>query len=175
METKIEEIWKPIPGYEGLYEVSSLGRVKALPRIVVRKGVIQPRKEFIRTPSIVKEGYLLLTMTDFNGVKKSCGVHRLVLYAFDSISTLPVDHINGNNQDNRICNLRYCTPRENKIYSLENNVKKSSKYIGAHWSKRSKKWYSSIRFQGRRITIGYFKDEYEAHLAYTAKRRELEK
>ena len=76
-----------------------------------------------------------------------------------------VDHINSNKLDNRLENLRLISNRENLILgkSLKN---KTSKYTGVSFFKRDKKWRASIMINGKINNLGFFKDEYQAHLAY---------
>ena len=78
---------------------------------------------------------------------------------------MSIDHINNNRGDNRFKNLRLATQAENS-----RNTKKrqglTSIYKGVYWYKRHQKWKASINHEGRSIHLGYFEDEYEAHLAY---------
>ena len=100
------EIWKPIKDYEGLYEISNLGRVKSLPR----NGTIKTEK--ILTPNMSGR-YARIGLRDKIKIKYS--VHRLVAEAFiPNPNNLPqVDHINGDRYDNRVENLRWVTAKEN--------------------------------------------------------------
>lgn len=99
------EIWKDIPGYEGLYQCSSLGRVKSLDRLVryMRKGVIL--KQRLHT-------YLYVGL----GTNKYFTVHSLVMLSFVGArpKEFEIDHINTIRTDNRLENLRYCTKEENR-------------------------------------------------------------
>ena len=109
------EEWKAIKGYEGLYEVSNLGRVKSLERKVkhpiVREKTI---KEKILKYNIDNNGYLYVTLYK-DGKSKSFKVHRLVAIAFipNPNNKPDIDHINTNKKDNRIENLRWVTKEEN--------------------------------------------------------------
>lgn len=92
-------------------------------------------------------------------------VHRLIWF-IEKGAPLPseIDHINGDRTDNRIGNLRAATRQEN----LRNMawVKGCGSLKGASWRKDLKKWGSSIRFGGRKIYLGVFLTELEAHAAY---------
>ena len=107
----MEEIWKPIQGFEGRYEVSCTGLVRS---IYGRLGVGR-----ILKPSIGKKGYLSVELcgrtTDgkYTSIRKN--IHRLVADAFLPIDPdrPVVDHINCNKQDNRVENLKRCTHDEN--------------------------------------------------------------
>ena len=102
----MKEIWRDIVGYEGLYQVSNLGRVKSL-------GNNKTRKEKVLKPETIN-GYLRVCL--FKEKKgKHILVHRLVADAFiPNIDNKPyIDHIDGNPKNNIIDNIRWCTHNEN--------------------------------------------------------------
>lgn len=108
------EIWKDVPGYEGFYQVSSMGRVKNLPKNrKVFHGGIYTQKEKILTPSL-RGGYLIQVFTT-NKFRKTFSVHRLVAMAFlpNADNKPEVNHVNGNRSDNRVENLEWATGSEN--------------------------------------------------------------
>lgn len=115
-----KELWKPVAEYEGLYEVSNLGRVKSVQRFVVSQGVKRTRKNYIMKEKILKQfnshGYLRVCLTK-NGISKFYLVHRLVLESF--IGPCPqgceTRHLNNDPSDNRLINLCYGTHSENTI------------------------------------------------------------
>ena len=98
----MKEIWKPVPGYEGYYEVSNLGRVKSL------------RSNRLRVLSPNSRKYLGLQLYK-DGKANSVHVHRLVAEVFcERLEGKDVvDHINSNKNDNRAENLRWVTQKEN--------------------------------------------------------------
>ena len=115
-----EEIWKPIKDYEGLYEVSNLGRVKSL-------NYRKTGKEKI-LKNIECRGYLAVCLTK-NGKQKLFKVHRLVAETFipNPESKPCIDHINTIKNDNRVKNLRWVTHKENN-----NNPLTKKKYSENH-------------------------------------------
>ena len=118
------EVWLPVVGYEGLYSVSNLGRVRSEARTVIRTdGRIQdvPEKMMILFPSNCE--YLRVGLNKDNR-QKSHLVHRLVAKAFiDNPEELPqVNHLNRVRTDNRLENLEWTTAKENiKHRDIEND------------------------------------------------------
>lgn len=114
------EIWRDIEGYEGLYEVSNLGRVKAL-------GNGKTKTHKIRKLAKDKCGYLFVTLSK-NGIKKHYKVHRLVASAFiTNPNNFPqVNHIDEDKTNNRVDNLEWCDAKYNANYgtAIERRVKK---------------------------------------------------
>lgn len=104
---EIEE-WRDIKGFEGLYQVSSLGRVKSL----------KFGRERILTPVKTINGYLRVGLNK-DGKRDFYTIHRLVANAFipnpNNLET--VNHINEIKTDNRVSNLEWMTMRDNKAYS----------------------------------------------------------
>lgn len=109
------ENWLPVVGYEGLYEVSDLGRVRTL------HGKHQGR---IMTPTITARGYLRVGIRK-NRVRQHFAVHRIVLAAF--VGPRPekneCDHLNNVKTDNRLCNLEYVTSSENKLRAYKTGAR----------------------------------------------------
>ena len=128
MQNNMKEIWKDIKGYEGLYQISNLGRVKSL-------NYIHTGREKILKPSVDKQGYLNICLCK-NGVKKWYLVHRLVYEAFvgDIPKGMQVNHINEIKTDNRAVNLNLMTPKENSNWGTRNE-RISKKQINGKKSK----------------------------------------
>ncbi|MFS0078238.1 NUMOD4 domain-containing protein [Corynebacterium striatum] len=108
------EIWKSIPNYEGLYEVSSYGRVKSLERYVVRKGSTRHVRERILKQDSSRKGYRTVVLSK-GGVAKRFFVHRIVLSTFSGLSLngLHVDHKDNDPSNNYLSNLQALTPGKN--------------------------------------------------------------
>lgn len=123
----MEEIWKDISGYEGLYEVSNLGRVRSIPRklLVSRNGTVYevPYRSHILMPQRSNHGYRgvwLYKKDEKSNRRKGTFIliHRLVAEAFceKEPGDCEVNHINECKVDNRACNLEWCTHKENSSY-----------------------------------------------------------
>ena len=112
-ENNIQETWKDIPGYEGLYQASNLGRIRSFKRNNIR--ILKPGKN--RDGS----GYYIVKLY-LNSVRKSARVHRLLWTAFNGPipEGLQINHLNENKADNRLENLSLCTAKENINYGTRN-------------------------------------------------------
>lgn len=143
----MKEVWKDIKNYEGLYQVSNLGRIKSLDRIVYQKNSFGNIQKNIYKGKILslfedKDGYLRVNLKKDKKMKQY-GVHVLVANTFFNINKfkymeyedlskidinrLQINHKNENKKDNCIDNLEFCTvayntnygSREQKIIQLD--------------------------------------------------------
>lgn len=131
----MDEIWKDIKDYEGLYQVSNLGRVRSLDKIVIRTdGKNRHQKGKILKLQISKYGYNVITLWN-NNVSKQFKVHRLVAMAFiPNPNNLPqVNHIDEDKLNNKIDNLEWCTALENNRHS---NIAERRHLVGTEASKK---------------------------------------
>ena len=150
------EIFKDIPNYEGLYQVSNMGNVKSLPH----KGCFS---EKAMKPSTGNHGYFVLTLRK-NGKPKTRCVHQLVAEVFlghvPCGHAIEVDHIDEDKLNNRLDNLQLLSFNEHR------GKGSSSKYTGVSWAKHANKWVAQIVINGKSKYIGLFTNELEASNAY---------
>lgn len=161
----MDEIWGDIPNYKDYYQVSNFGRIRGLERIVKRGNFYLNVKGKILKPRNDKDGYLIINLS-INNSRKTFRIQRLVIISFQGCGILNgfvADHIDNNKLNNRLDNLQIITHRKNCSKDQKN---RSSKYTGVTWNKRDKRWKSCIRIDGKQKYLGYFKNEYKAHLAY---------
>ncbi len=128
----MNEEWKPITGWEDLYAVSSLGRIKNIKRCKIRK--LFPNHG----------GYWRVVLRQ-NGKQKNFSVHRLVAQEFIGFSDKPeVNHKDGNKNNNAVSNLEWATRKENKEHAIatglldsvgENNENAKLTVSDVHWVK----------------------------------------
>lgn len=121
----MKEIWKDIKGYENLYQVSNLGRVKSLSRKVKFGWSYRIVPEVYLKPSLRKvdsmfyKGYYVVGLHN-NGKAEYKYIHRIVAETFipNVESKEQIDHIDGNTSNNAVSNLRWCTAKENNNFEL---------------------------------------------------------
>lgn len=123
----MREIWKPISGFDGYYEVSNLGRVKALERLVENNGGMQRKHEKILKEHCSRGHSTVVLCKDKKTYPRL--VHRLVAQEFiPNPENKPiVDHIDTNGFNNRVDNLRWVTQQENCMNPLTREHNSKSK------------------------------------------------
>lgn len=132
----MEEIWKDIKGYEGVYKVSNHGRVKRLACTITMRNQVkewkQPLPEYVFRPSLDTHGYPQVSLS-IGGSKRVARVHRLVAEAFleepseelkeqcmkGDVDYVLVNHRDGNQLNNFVDNLEWCSPKYNCDYSVK--------------------------------------------------------
>ena len=143
-----EEIWRPIVGYEGLYEVSNTGQVKSFDRYVkYSNGRIHLHKGKVLSPIKDRDGYLQVNLC-YSGRINSIKVHRLVAQAFiPNPDNLPqVNHRDEDKSNNRVDNLEWCTAKYNNNYGTRKDKVRETAIKNGYWnslrsSLRRKEYY----------------------------------
>ena len=117
----MEEIFKDIKGYEGLYQISNLGRIKSL-------NYNRTGKEKLLKQNINSNNYCKITLSK-NNVRKNYCTHVLVAKTFiENPNRLPcINHIDGNKQNNHIDNLEWVTYKQNTEHAYKHNLMKHFK------------------------------------------------
>lgn len=109
----MKEIWKPISGYNGLYEVSNIGRVRSK----------QHGDWFIMKPYVNDNGYIVYRLSN-NGKSKCKRVHRLMMEAFvgNDLENPIVNHKDGNKRNNTLSNLEWSTYAKNNKHARDTGL-----------------------------------------------------
>ena len=133
----MEEVWKPIDGTDGKYEVSNFGRVRTNGK---RPGLLTLTKQ----PS----GYRYAMIELSNGKKRNCRVHRLVAQHFlpNPDNMKEVNHKDGNKDNNHVSNLEWCTRSHNVKHSFDTGLNKPHR-----WTPEERKQISE-RNKGQIVT-----------------------
>ncbi len=123
----MEEIWKDVPGYEGLYQVSNMGRVKSLER--TRNMNLPGHKKPAPVPERIlkfgeSQGYQAVTLAK-DGVNRKIRVHKLVALSFipNPDRKPDINHKDGNKHNNTIENLEWVTAKENQQHALATGLR----------------------------------------------------
>lgn len=162
MESNMEEIWKDIKGYEGIYQVSNLGKIRSLDRFIKTKRGERFYKGKILVGNLGTNGYKYVVLS-VSGKSHTKYIHNLVSSTFlDVIEGYDVDHINSIKIDNRLENLRYITHFENssrankgrhKNNSMENNP--NSKKVFGYLDNKIVKEYDCAKKFCNEIGMNY--------------------
>lgn len=150
------EEYKDIPGYENHYQISDLGNIRSSKNQLLKN----------LKPVVNKYNYLQISLSK-NGNIKVYRIHQLVAITFLNFKpdghTWVVNHINFNKQDNRLINLEIVSNRDNcnKLH-----IKSSSQYTGVSFRKDRNKWAAEIMINNKRMKLGHYLTEVEAHNVY---------
>lgn len=134
----MKEIWKDVKGYEGIYRVSNLGKVKSLKRKVnIQSGSQRTVNEKILKNQLYSNGYNFVKLSK-DHVSQPYSIHRLVGIAFiPNPQNKPcINHKNGIKTDNRVENLEWVTYSENHKHAFRNGLKKITEKEKRETSKR---------------------------------------
>lgn len=151
----MSEAWAPIAGYEGRYEVSDFGRVRSF--VVSTRTGNKPGPHLMKLLTRKRDGYQTVGLVK-DGVRRVTKVHQLVAHAFLPPRPSPKhdpDHENGNRADNRACNLRWLTKKQNSWNT--NRVRSESGVLGVYKSEKgARPWRAVVMRHGRSVTVGTF-------------------
>lgn len=160
------EIFRTIPGYEGLYNVSNYGRVLCVKRM--SNGRL--KNKFL---ALSQDGYTTVRLYK-NGKSKTIKVHQLVAMVF--LGHKPngykqvVDHIDFDRTNNRADNLRIISQRKN---TDKKHLKSTSEFVGVSYSRSARKYKAAITINGKIKYLGMFKSQLEAARAYNEAKKRL--
>lgn len=159
----MEEIWKPVLGFEGCYEVSNLGKVRSLDRRTKSGRLVRG----VLLKLGYRVGYPCVTLYA-NNVPHKLNVHSLVAEAFlgPRPEGLVVDHLDGVRSNSIASNLEYVTVRENTLRGRSSLKKKGVKCPLVGVTVRGERFVASKRFGAKLYHIGTYPTAEEAHQAY---------
>jgi len=117
----MKELWRPVVGYENLYEVSNLGRVRSIERLAPLgrwPNSFQRVEAQIRPARVQKNGYHFVSLRKPGGHRQHHLIHRLVLTAFEGVSPAgyQANHKDFDKSNNRLGNLEWVTPSQNQFH-----------------------------------------------------------
>lgn len=164
------EEWRDVAGYEGIYKISNMGRVKSAARLISNGSWDRMQTERILKHTVDDGCYPRVCLC--NGIsKRSVRVHQVVAIAFLNHTPdghkLEVDHINGIKTDPRAVNLRIVTNRFNcTLGARKNKDRLTSQYPGVSWQRCDNRWKSEIKLDGKPKYLGLFRNELDAAEAY---------
>jgi hypothetical protein len=169
------EIWKDIPDFENLYQVSNLGNVKALSKIrkTGRSGstIRVYEDKILKFSDKSNNGYRLVTLCNF-GKTKTFTIHRLVCISFliNEFNYDSINHKDGNKLNNNVLNLEWCTKSQNSLHAFKIGLQKGAFLSGVNnvaskkiLRKSDNKIYNSIK---EAFEDSNFKIKYETFCKY---------
>ena len=169
-----KEVWKDVKDYEGLYQVSNLGRVKSIDRVVKTTKGQRTYPTKVLKPCYDGFGYCVYGLSKNGKVKNKRG-HQLVAINFMNHTPnglkVVIDHKDDDPTNNTLENLQLVSHRYN--ISKGSIGKSSSKYTGVTWHKHRKMWMVGITYNKQHYHLGYYNSEDEAGNLYLEKLKEL--
>lgn len=158
----MEEIWKDINGYEGIYQCSTYGNIRSLNRYVYEhNGKRQYRKGQMIIPRTNKNGYLQFALNK-NGKRKMVYVHIIVAETFvqNLMNNNIVNHIDGNKLNNHVENLEWCSASDNNYHAYQMLNRPISDSGGSpktvyiiDTDNKTMSWYESIADTSKNIDL----------------------
>lgn len=158
----LTEEWRPVAGYVGIYEVSSIGRIRRLPepRRALRVRVLKPRYD--------KKGYVRVAL--HHSGRKDAAVHRLVALAFLGAppgDKVQVNHIDGDKQNNAVTNLEWVTGAENIQHSYDLGIRQALR--GEAHARRKLNWAAVNEIRASALSQKVLSQKYgvsASHIGY---------
>lgn len=150
----VNEIWRDVPDYEGYYQVSNLGRVRSLSRIVKsRNSTMKPISGKLLKPRYCKNGYYYVCFY-LHRSPKNIAIHSLVASTFLGVRPkgFDVNHIDGDKANNSLVNLEYVSRSQNICHALDTGLCISRIGDNHHHAKLSSKDIPVIRY---RLSLGH--------------------
>lgn len=156
-----KETWKAIPNFEGLYEISTKGRVKSFVYNHKKiERIINPHKCGVK-----RRNYNQVTLYK-KSLKYTKRIHWLMAVTYRGHTEgdgMVVDHVDNDYLNDNLENIQLLTIRQNTSKDRKGGT---SKYIGVHKAKGTKKWKAVIGIDGKNEALGSFNNELDASKAY---------
>ncbi len=150
----IDEVWKDLTDFEGIYKVSNYGRILRIKTNSVLKSSLSSCKKYYRI-ELCKDGKKYRRL-----------IHRLLCIHFlpNPNNYQEINHIDHNSLNNNLNNLEWINDMGNTAHG-KLNLLTTSKYLGVNWKKQSNKWVARLTVNGKRINLGCFTNEEDAFKA----------
>jgi len=159
MKRELEEIWKPIKGFEEFYLITKDGNIKSVERQICLKthSYIRREQDIIQAKSL--DGYYRIKLYNNTKKTKTISTHRLVAltYLNNPNNYLEINHIDGNKTNNNVTNLEWCSKEQNVKHAYDTGLKKRENYVGEAcvFSKLTEQQVLSIREEYKTGTTSY--------------------